>query len=198
MDIDKYGIKLEAKKTYPIEHVISELKRFPETKLGHITINREHLYEIGIRELEEIEKKVKAKEAKGQNVYVRADDKYNKISDVSILVIKLMPFYTEFVAKIEREEEGRIKAAFLARKYGDFYKNFSKYILENIGNFKDRYIQASMIDIIAEAQKEGTIIEDDDFFNGMIPYFKNEGIDVKVDFNGRLVFFKEMRADSGK
>lgn len=193
MDTDKYGIKLEAKKTYPIEHVISELKRFPETKLGHIIINREHLYEIGIKELEDIEKKVKAKEAKGQNVYVRADDKYNKISDVTILTIKLMPFYTEFVSKIGMEEEGRIKATYLARKYGDFYKKFSKYILENIGRFKDRYIQASMIDIMAEAEKEGVIVEDDDFFNGMIPYFKNEGIDVKVDFNGRLVFFKEMR-----
>jgi len=194
MDTDKYGIKLQANKTYPIEHVISELKRFPETKLGHITINREHLYEIGIRELEEIEKKVKAKEAKGQNIYVRSDNKYNKISDVSILTIKLMPFYAEFVLKMAREEEGRIRSAFLARKYGDFYKNFSKYILENIGRFKDRYIQASMVDVIAEAQKEGVIIEDDDFFNGMIPYFKNEGIDVKVDFNGRLVFFKEMKA----
>ena len=192
MDTDKYGIKLETKKTYPVEHVISELKRFPETKLGHIIINREHLYEIGIKELEEIEKKVRTKEAKGENVYVRADDKYNKISDVTILTIKLMPFYTEFVAKIEREEEGRIKATYLARKYGEFYKNFSKYILENIGRFKDRYIQASMIDIIAEAEKEGVIVEDDDFFNGMIPYFKNEGIYVKVDFNSRLVFFKEM------
>lgn len=193
MDTDKYGIKLEMNKTYPIEHVISELKRFPETKLGHIVVNREHLYEIGIKELEEIEKKVKAKEAKGQNVYVRADDKYNKISDVIILAMKLMPFYTEYVAKIATEEEGRIKASFLARKYGSFYKNFSKYILENIGRFKDRYIQASMMDIMAEAQKEGVVIEDDDFFNGMISYFKNEGIDVKVDFNTRLVFFKEMR-----
>jgi hypothetical protein len=193
MDTDKYGIKIEAKKTYPIEHVISELKRFPETKLGHIIINREHLYEIGIKELEEIEKKVKAKEAKGSNVYVRINDKYQKISDVTILTIKLMPFYTEFVAKIEMEEEGRIKATYLARKYGDFYKNFSKYILENIGHFKDRYIQASMIDIMAEAEKEGVVIENDDFFNGMIPYFKNEGIDVNVDFNSRLVFFKEMR-----
>jgi hypothetical protein len=193
MDKDKYGIKLETNKTYPIEHVISELKRFPETKLGHIVINREHLYEIGIKELEEIEKKVKTKEAKGDKVYVRADDKYNKISDVTILTIKLMPFYAEFVTKMEREEEGRIKAAYLARKYGDFYKNFSKYILENIGRFKDRYIQASMIDIITEAEKEGVVIEDDDFFNGMIPYFKNEGIDVKVDFNSRFIFFKEMR-----
>ncbi len=193
MDTDKYGIKIETKKIYPIEHVISELKRFPETKLGHIIINREHLYEIGIKELEEIEKRVKEKEAKGQNVYVRTDDKYNKISDVTVLTIKLMPFYAEFLAKMEAEEEGRIKASFLARKYGDFYKNFSKYILENIGRFKDRYIQASLVDIMSEAQKEGIIIEDDDFFNGMIPYFKNEGIDVKVDFNARLIFFKEMR-----
>lgn len=193
MDTDKYGIKLEVNKTYPIEHVISELKRFHETKLGHIVVNREHLYEIGIKELEEIEKKVKAKEAKGQNVYVRADDKYNKISDVTILTIKFMPFYTEYVAKVAAEEEGRIKAGYLSMKYGSFYKNFSKYILENIGRFKDRYIQASMMDIMAEAQKEGVTIEDDGFFNGMIPYFKNEGIDVKVDFNTRLVFFKEMR-----
>lgn len=194
MGTGKYGMKLETNKTYHIEHVISELKRFPETKLGHIIINREHLYEIGIKELEDIEKKVKAKEVKGENVYVRADDVYRKISDVTILTIKFMPFYAEFVRKMEIEEERRIKAAYLARKYGDFYKNFSKYILENIGRFKDRYLQASMMDIIAEAQKEGVIVEDDDFFNGMIPYFKNEGIDVRVDFNTRLVFFKEMRA----
>ena len=191
MPLSKYRIQLDIKMTYSIEHVISELKRFPETKLGHIVMNREHLYKIGVKELEEIEKKIKLKESRGENVYVKIGDEYRKISDITILTIELMPFYEEFVVKMEREEEERIKAEYLIHKYGDFYRTFHKYISENIARFKDRRVQASMADIITESQKEGVIIENDtDFFIGMTSFFKNEGIDVKLDFNNRSVIFQ--------
>ena len=188
---DKYRIQLKTKNTYSIEHVISELKRFPETKLGHVVMNREHLYKIGVKELEEIQKKIKTKEAQGKDIYVRVDDEYRKISDITILTIEFMPFYEEFVAKMKTEEEERIKAGYLVRKYGDFYRTFHKYISENIVHFKWR-VQASMADIITEAQKEEVIIENDvDFFSGMVSFFKNEGIDVKLDFNNRFVIFQK-------
>ena len=187
---NKHRIQLEIKNTYSIEHVISELKRFPETKLGHVVMNREHLYKIGVKELEEIQKKIKTKEAQGKDVYVRVDDEYRKISDITILTIELMPFYEEYVAKMAGEEEAHIKAAYLIMKYGDFYRTFHKYISENIVHFKDRRVQASMADIIAEAQKDGVIIENNtDFFSGMASFFKNEGMYVTLDFNvGTVVF----------
>lgn len=114
---DEYRAKFEFGKAYSIEYVKSELERLPEIKLGHVVINKKHLYHLNRNDLDIIEKKIKKMEAEGKNVYFKKDDEYIKMSDIFIFSIidpfdrftLFEPFYKSFIGNVKDSLENTSK-----------------------------------------------------------------------------------------
>lgn len=137
-----HGANFEFGKAYSITYTMSELERLPEIKLGHVVINKKHLYHVNKDDLDVINKKVQLLEAEGKNVYFKQDDEYIKISDVFIFSIIdpfdrfviFEPFYKSFIGNVRDSLEKTSKP--LAADADDVIREVIKVGLVE-GWFKD-------------------------------------------------------------
>jgi len=177
-------VKLKVGDVYHIGHVLKELNKAPDVRLGHIIVLDQHLYHIDKSDLEKINTKVMNIESRGS--YKPFDNK-KKATDVTILAIE-DPF------------EGFVR-------YLEMYKDMEGQILEGINKSKSREIGAPISGILEEAERIGVLpnkkfdisyemikgVQEEikvinpeyekharDLFRGINIYFKRLGIDTKV------------------
>lgn len=172
-------INIKVGKTYPIKHIIEELRQHPDIKLGHIYVLNKHEYRLGIAELEELQKRINKAERENLAVY----DIYGKrkISPSDIAILGLIDPYTKY------------------EKYEKFYDEFYKQIDSAIDASDSGIVMAPSEDILMEARKEGYLIEkDDDLFDGISIYFDRKGVESRRIIKGKegerkeyVVFGKE-------
>ncbi len=155
--IDDIDIKVG--RTYPIKHVIEELKRHPDIRLGHILALNRHEYHSGVVELEALQKRMDRAEIGGEEIVYDMSGK-KRIGTHDIVVLSIMDPYTKYV------------------RYEKFYEELYEKISDAIDKVTSGVVMTRSEDIIKEVRNEGFSVEkEDDVFDGICIFFTRKGIE---------------------
>lgn len=153
-------INIKVGKIYRIGHVIEELKKHPDIRLGHIFVSNRHEYHIGLDELYVLQKKIKKTEREGSITEVYDISGKRRIDPYDITILSIIDPYTKY------------------EKYEKFYDELYAQISGAVEQSSSGVIKALSDDILKEARKEQFVIEkDDDLFDGICIYFSRKGIE---------------------
>lgn len=151
-------IDIKVGKTYPIKHLIEELKKYPDIKLGHIFVLNAHEYRLGVAELDTLQKRIENAERNRAEIYDIAGKR--RINPFEITILDIMDPYLKY------------------KKYEKFYEGLYKQIESAIEESPTGAVLSPSANILEEARKEGLRIEKDrDLFDGMAIYFDRGDMD---------------------
>ena len=151
-------IDIKVGKTYPIKHLIEELKKYPDIKLGHIFVLNAHEYRLGVAELDALQKRIEKAEREHSEIYDISGKR--RINPFEITVLDIMDPYLKY------------------KKYEKFYEELYKQIEKAIEESPTGAVLSPSANILEEARKEGLRIEKDrDLFDGMAMYFGRREMD---------------------
>lgn len=152
-------IDIKVGKTYPIKHIIEELKKHPDIRIGHILALNRHQYHLGVEELEALQDDINKAEKEGEVlVYDIAGKKRIDASDIAVLSI--IDPYSRYM------------------KYERFYEDLYKQIEDAIDTSTTGVIMTAPKDLLEEARKEGFGVEkESDLLDGIYIFFNRRGIE---------------------